>query len=97
MTDRRRLVLADARRRYADGQRLGLGWTWAQCLRTAAQADKVRRNFAGALDNGIRVKPMIETETTAATMAASTALLVRSIIREARFCKKTCRYLSPKP
>jgi hypothetical protein len=47
--DRRILILADARKRYADGQRLGLGWTWAQCLKTAAAADRIRRNEPRAI------------------------------------------------
>lgn len=35
-------VLADARRRYEDGLRLNLNWTWAQCLKTAYAAERLR-------------------------------------------------------
>lgn len=35
-------VLADARKRFADGERLGLEWSWAQCLKTAYAAERLR-------------------------------------------------------
>jgi hypothetical protein len=42
-TDRRKVML-DAHRRFADGKRLNLGWTFAQCLRTAWAAERIRRD-----------------------------------------------------
>lgn len=44
-TETHQRVLADARKRFADGERYGLGWTWAQCLRTAYAAERLRRQF----------------------------------------------------
>lgn len=38
----RRAVMLDAHRRYRDGVRLKLGWTFAQCLTTAWAAAKIR-------------------------------------------------------
>ena len=35
-------ILKDARKRFADGQRLGLGWTFAQCLKTAWAAARMK-------------------------------------------------------
>jgi hypothetical protein len=52
MADRRRVILEDARRRYADGQRLALGWSWAHCMKTAAAADRIRRAEPRALMAG---------------------------------------------
>ncbi len=38
-------ILADARKRFADGQRLDLDWSWARCLATAHAAAKLRKVF----------------------------------------------------
>lgn len=35
-------VFKDAHRRFKDGKRLNLGWTFAQCLKTAWQAERIR-------------------------------------------------------
>jgi hypothetical protein len=58
----RRIILADARRRYADGQRLALGWTWAQCMKTAAAADRIRRAEPRAVmaEAGATIRSMVE-------------------------------------
>lgn len=39
----RRAVMRNAHKRYRDGQLLALNWTFAQCLRTAWAAAKIRR------------------------------------------------------
>lgn len=39
-------VLRDAHKRFRDGRRLGLGWSWSQCLSTAWAAEKMRREAA---------------------------------------------------
>jgi hypothetical protein len=36
-------VMRDAHKRFRDGRRLGLGWTFGQCLSTAWAAAKIRR------------------------------------------------------
>ncbi|WP_144259545.1 hypothetical protein [Methylocystis sp. ATCC 49242] len=42
----RAAILRDAHKRYRDGKRLGLGWSWSQCLSTAWAAAKQRRALA---------------------------------------------------
>ncbi|WP_036282846.1 hypothetical protein [Methylocystis sp. ATCC 49242] len=42
----RSAIMKDAHKRFRDGRRLGLDWTFGQCLRTAWAAAKMRR--AGA-------------------------------------------------
>jgi len=37
-------VLRDAHKRFRDGRRLGLDWTFSQCLSTAWAAAKIRRD-----------------------------------------------------
>jgi hypothetical protein len=37
-------VMRDAHRRYRDGKRLGLGWTFGQCLSTAWAAARLARD-----------------------------------------------------
>lgn len=39
-------IMRDAWKRYRDGQRLGLGWTFGRCLSTAWQAAKIRQGMA---------------------------------------------------
>ena len=39
----RAAVMRDAHRRFRDGRRLGLGWSWSQCLTTAWAAAKMRQ------------------------------------------------------
>ena len=39
----RRAIMRDAHKRFRDGRRLGLAWPFAQCLRTAWQAARIRR------------------------------------------------------
>ena len=39
----RSAVMRDAHKRYRQGQRLNMGWTFAQCLSTAWQAAKMRQ------------------------------------------------------
>ena len=38
----RRAIMRDAHKRYRDGRRLGLAWPFAQCLRTAWRAARIR-------------------------------------------------------
>ena len=45
MTYDRAAIMRDAHRRYRDGVRLKLGWSFAQCLRTAWTAAKLRKEF----------------------------------------------------
>jgi hypothetical protein len=40
----RSAVMRDAHRRYRDGKRLGLGWTFGQCLKTAWAAARLARD-----------------------------------------------------
>lgn len=40
----RAALMRDAHKRYREGQRLRLGWTFAQCLATAQAAAKIQRN-----------------------------------------------------
>jgi hypothetical protein len=42
----RAAVMRDAHRRYRDGKRLGMGWTFGRCLSTACAAAKMRRDAA---------------------------------------------------
>ncbi|CAJ0891026.1 hypothetical protein AMST5_04099 [freshwater sediment metagenome] len=39
----RAAIMRDAHRRFADGRRLGLGWTFGQCLATAWAAARIAR------------------------------------------------------
>lgn len=41
----RSAIMRDAWKRYRDGQRLGLGWSFGQCLSTAWAAAKIRRGM----------------------------------------------------
>ncbi len=41
----RAAVMRDAHKRYRDGQRLGLGWSFGRCLSTAWAAAKMRREL----------------------------------------------------
>jgi hypothetical protein len=41
----RSAIMKDAWKRFRDGRRLGLGWTFGRCLSTAWQAAKIRRTF----------------------------------------------------
>ena len=43
MTYDRAAIMRDAHKRFRDGKRLGLGWTFGQCLSTAWRAAKERR------------------------------------------------------
>lgn len=47
MTQRldRTAVMRDAHKRFRDGRRLGLGWTFSRCLRTAWAAARIRRDM----------------------------------------------------
>jgi hypothetical protein len=36
-------IMRDAWKRFRDGKRLGLGWTFGRCLSTARAAAKIRR------------------------------------------------------
>jgi hypothetical protein len=40
----RAAIMRDAHKRYRDGKRLGLGWSFGRCLSTAWQAAKMRRD-----------------------------------------------------
>jgi hypothetical protein len=42
----RAAIMRDAHKRFRDGKRLGLGWTFSQCLSTAWSAAKARRKAA---------------------------------------------------
>ncbi len=46
MTYDRAAIMRDAYKRFRDGKRLGLGWTFAQCLSTAWRAAKARKACA---------------------------------------------------
>lgn len=39
----RRAIMRDAHRRYGDGRRLGLGWSFGRCLSTSWQAARIQR------------------------------------------------------
>lgn len=39
----RAAIMRDAHKRFRDGRRLGIDWTFAQCLRTAWQAARIRQ------------------------------------------------------
>lgn len=39
----RAAIMRDAHKRYRDGKRLGLGWSFGRCLSTAWQAAKMRQ------------------------------------------------------
>jgi hypothetical protein len=43
MTYDRAAIMRDAHKRFRDGKRLGLGWTFGQCLSTAWRAARERR------------------------------------------------------
>jgi hypothetical protein len=43
MTYDRAAIMRDAHKRFRDGKRLGLGWSFGQCLATAWAAAKDRR------------------------------------------------------
>jgi hypothetical protein len=43
----RAAIMRDAHKRFRDGKRLGLGWTFGQCLAMAWKAAKVRREATG--------------------------------------------------
>lgn len=42
----RAAIFRDAHKRFRDGKRLGLGWTFGRCLSTAWAAAKQRRTWA---------------------------------------------------
>jgi hypothetical protein len=46
MTYDRAAIMRDAHKRFRDGKRLGLGWTFGQCLSTAWRAAKERKAHA---------------------------------------------------
>jgi hypothetical protein len=48
MTYSRANIMRDAHRRYRQGLRLCMGWTFAQCLSTAWAAAKQRRDCVAA-------------------------------------------------
>ena len=49
----RAAIMRDAHKRFRDGKRLALGWTFGQCLSTAWSAAKERRKaHAGELRLG---------------------------------------------
>lgn len=41
----RSAIMKDAHRRYRDGRRLGLGWSFGQSLRTAWAAARLQRDM----------------------------------------------------
>ncbi len=45
MTYGRATIMRDARKRFRDGQRLGLGWIFGRRLSTACLTAKLRRPF----------------------------------------------------
>ncbi len=49
MTYDRREIMRDPWKRFRDGQRLGLGWTFGRCWSTAWAAAKIRRAQAKLL------------------------------------------------
>jgi hypothetical protein len=44
----KRIIMRDAHRRFRDGKRLRLGWSFGQCLATAWAAAKIRAGMAMA-------------------------------------------------
>lgn len=71
----RHAIMRNAHKRFRDGRRLGLGWTFAQCLRTAWAAARIQRqsditattmgSIARRIDDHIsrRIDPVIATRT----------------------------------
>ena len=55
----RRAIMRDAHKRFRDGRLLDLGWTFAQCLRTAWAAARIRqeRDITATMN---RIASMIE-------------------------------------
>ncbi|QGM99961.1 hypothetical protein [Methylocystis parvus] len=49
----RAAVMWDAHKRYRDGQRLGLDWSFGRCLSTAWKAAKMRRTWPRNLDRPV--------------------------------------------
>ncbi len=45
MTYDRTAIMRDAWKRFRDGQRLGLGWSFGRCFSTACLTAKLRRPF----------------------------------------------------
>ena len=41
----RRAIMRDAHRQWRNSQRLGLGWSWSNCMSLAWEAAKGRRVF----------------------------------------------------
>jgi len=41
----RSAIMQDAHRRFRDGRRLSLGWSFAQCLSTSWQATRMQRDM----------------------------------------------------
>ncbi len=39
----RRVIMRDAHKRFRDGRRLGIDWTFAHCLQTAWRAARIRQ------------------------------------------------------
>lgn len=54
----RAAIMRDAHKRFRDGRRLGLGWTFGQCLATAWAAARIARAAR------IKRPPAIETRRT---------------------------------
>lgn len=50
----RSTVMRDAHKRYRQGKRLNMGWTFAQCLSTAWQAAKMRQSQVTAFRSAKR-------------------------------------------
>gem|GEM_PF-4979817 len=78
----RRAIMRDAHKRYRDGRRLGIDWTFARCLQTAWRAARIRqgddtaatmRRIAGMIDDHlsrrITLAPEIRLTTCRATVA----------------------------
>lgn len=49
-------VMRDAHKRYRQGKRLNMGWSWSQCLSTAWAAARIRRQQVAAYHSADRRK-----------------------------------------
>jgi hypothetical protein len=56
----RRAIMRDAHKRFRDGRRLGIDWTFVHCLRTAWAAARIRRGQDVTADTMRRIASMIE-------------------------------------